>query len=159
MKIIRIVFCSLFIISCIKIKAQQNIVSTGGDISGAGGGVSYSIGQIDYSTSNGSGGNLSEGVQQPYVISITTGMSITNIQLNFLVYPNPTISNVVLSVDQTNLIGTSYQLLNIEGKLISENKISESMTTIPMENLNASIYIIKIIKNNSEIKTFKVIKN
>ena len=159
MKTIPIILCSLFIFSCIKIKAQQNTVATGGDISGAGGSISYSIGQIDYSTSTGSGGNLSEGVQQPYVISITTGMAVTNIQLNFLVFPNPTINNVVLSVDQTDIIGIFYQLLDMQGKLISENKISESKTIISMENLNASIYFIKIVKNNSEIKTFKVIKN
>lgn len=159
MKKIHVILYCTFIFSCIKIQAQQNTVATGGDISGAGGSVSYSVGQIDHSASNGTGGNLSEGVQQPYVISITTGILLTNIQLNFSVYPNPTISNVILSVDQPDLTGISYQLSDMQGKRISENKISESMTSIPMENLNASVYFIKIIKNNSEIKTFKIIKN
>lgn len=159
MKIIHFLLYSTFIFCCIKIQAQQNTVATGGDISGAGGNISISIGQIDFSGSSGGGGNLSEGVQQPYIISVTTGITVTNIQLNFSVYPNPTISNVVLSIDQLDVVGLSYQLFDVRGKIISENKLSGNITTISMENLNASTYFIRVFKNNSELKTFKIIKN
>ncbi len=159
MKITHIILSSAFIFSCIKIQAQQNTVSAGGDISGSGGNISISIGQIDYSGSTGSSGNLSEGIQQPYIISVTTGITVNNIQLNFSVYPNPTISNVILSIDQLDVLGLSYQLFDAKGKIISENKLSGNITTIPMENFNASTYFIKVLKNNSELKTFKIIKN
>ena len=52
------------------IKAQQGAVSAGGEATGAGGSVSYSIGQIDYITKSSSGHFILEGQQQPYEISI-----------------------------------------------------------------------------------------
>jgi hypothetical protein len=51
-------------------KAQQGAVSAGGEASGPGGSVSYSIGQTDYITKSSSGHFISDGLQQPYEISI-----------------------------------------------------------------------------------------
>ena len=47
--------------------AQQNSVSAGGDVSGSGGTVSFSVGQIDYLSITGAGGSVAQGVQQPYM--------------------------------------------------------------------------------------------
>lgn len=44
--------------------AQQNIVASGGQATGAGGTVSYSIGQMDYISVTGAGGSITQGVQQ-----------------------------------------------------------------------------------------------
>ena len=51
--------CSLFSLS---LAAQSDIVTTGGDIQGSAGSVSYTVGQLAVQST----ATLSEGVQQPY---------------------------------------------------------------------------------------------
>ncbi|MCX6272178.1 MAG: carboxypeptidase-like regulatory domain-containing protein [Bacteroidetes bacterium] len=45
--------------------AQQGFVSTGGQATGAGGTVSFSIGQVDYLSAAGNNGTIIQGLQQP----------------------------------------------------------------------------------------------
>lgn len=49
---------------------QQNLVAAGGEASGTGGSMSFSIGQLDGFTSTGSGGSAQHGVQQPAVVRV-----------------------------------------------------------------------------------------
>lgn len=50
---------------CLSADAQQGLVSVGGDGTGPGGSVSYSLGQLAYSSVNSTAGILIEGLQQP----------------------------------------------------------------------------------------------
>lgn len=50
---------------------HNSINSSGGDISGEGGSVSFSIGQVNYLSFSGDSGYITEGIQQPLKISIT----------------------------------------------------------------------------------------
>ena len=56
------------------VQAQTSVNATGGDASGGGGSVSYSVGQVVYTTHTGTSGSVAEGVQQPYEISVVTGL-------------------------------------------------------------------------------------
>ncbi|MCF8298850.1 MAG: T9SS type A sorting domain-containing protein [Saprospiraceae bacterium] len=53
----------------------------------------------------------------------------------------------------------SYQLCDINGKLIEKKKISSNETIISSINLVSGVYFLKVIDKNKEIKTFKIIKN
>ena len=53
------------ILVTVLVAAQQNTVSGGGDLSGAGGTMSISLGQLDYVYQSGINGSLNQGVQQP----------------------------------------------------------------------------------------------
>ena len=54
--------------------AQKNTVASGSVAIGAGGTVSYSIGQTDFIAATGGGGRITQGVQQPYEIFVVTGI-------------------------------------------------------------------------------------
>ena len=57
------------------LQAQEAIPATGGEASGSGGSASYTVGQVVYTTNVGTNGNsVAEGVQQPYEISVVTGI-------------------------------------------------------------------------------------
>ncbi|WP_052172358.1 T9SS type A sorting domain-containing protein [Psychroserpens jangbogonensis] len=58
-----LIACLLFISQ--SIFSQESINASGSEATGSGGAVSYSVGQVFYSTQTGSNGTLSEGVQQP----------------------------------------------------------------------------------------------
>jgi len=162
MKNKRLILCAILLLSLglIKGQAQEAVPTSGGDASGGGGTVSYSVGQIVYSTNTGTNGSITQGVQQPYEISIITGLEDSKeINLSFFIYPNPTTDYLKLNIGNYKMEGLSYQLYDINGKLLENNKTEEVETTISMKNLAASSYFLKVIENNNEIKTFKIIKN
>lgn len=141
------------------VQAQQAPNTSGGDASGSGGSVAYTVGQVGYNTQTGTTGSVAQGVQQPFEISIVLGIEENQISLNMQAYPNPTSNYLTLNIgdfDRTNL---SFQLFDITGKLIETNKITKSIETIRMENLSSGSYFLKVTRNNKEVKTFKLIKN
>ncbi len=80
---------------------QESIPASGGDVSGSGGSASYSIGQVFYSTHTGADGSVSEGVQQPYEISVVTSVvEAEGIDLVVSAFPNPVTDHLILRVDQ-----------------------------------------------------------
>jgi hypothetical protein len=139
-------------------QAQQATTATGGNASGSEGTVAYSVGQIVYTTNTGTTGSVAQGVQQPYKISIITGIENNQISLNMQAYPNPTTNFLQLKVESEKLQDLNFQLFDLTGKLIETRKIISSTETIGMENLPSATYFLKV-SNNNEVKTFKIIKN
>jgi len=69
--------------------SHQVLSASGGDASGSGGTVAYSVGQIVYSTSTGTTGSVAQGVEQAYEIS-SVGIKETALNISLSVFPNPT---------------------------------------------------------------------
>ena len=141
-------------------QAQQATTATGGNASGSGGTVAYSIGQIVYTTNTGTTGSLAQGVQQPYEIAVVTGIkNETKTSMLLVVFPNPTTSFLNLQIADLKTEQLTYQLTDAIGKLIIENKITESSTQINMNAQAEAIYFLNVLENNQTVKTFKIIKN
>ena len=66
----RIVISFWLLVLPLYIYAQESTVASGGNGTGEGGSVSYSLGQVSYSSNSGSNGSITEGVQQPYDVSV-----------------------------------------------------------------------------------------
>ena len=142
------------------LSAQETITTTGGDASGSGGSASYSVGQVAYHTYTGTNGSVAEGVQQPFEISIVTAIEeAIGISLSISVYPNPASDYLTLEVKDYDFSNLTYQLYNIHGKLLQNEKITGNQTSIFMRNHLSATYFVKILEGNKEVKTFKVIKN
>jgi hypothetical protein len=142
------------------LQAQESINTTGGNASGSGGSVSYSVGQVVYQTSSGTNGSVAVGVQQPFEISVVIGIEeFKSINLSLLAYPNPTSDYLTLSIDEFEISNLAYQLYDMNGKLLQNKKITGNKTSIVMSNLTPATYFLKVTQNNIEVKTFKIIKN
>ena len=142
------------------LQAQTSVNATDGDVSGSGGSVSYSVGQLAYTTNTGTNGSVSEGVQQPFEISVVTGIEeAKGINLSVSAYPNPTTDYLTLSIGEFDISNLSYQLYDMNGKLLQNAKITGNQTSIVMSNLVPANYFVKVIQGNKEVKTFKIIKN
>ncbi len=137
--------------------AQESPTATGGEATGTGGTVSYSIGQVVYTTNTGTNGSVTQGMQQPYEISITVGINETTINLEMSVYPNPATNYLILKVEKTE--GLTFQLYDLQGKVIETKAVSSTSTNISLEGQPTATYFLNVVKNNQIIKTFKVIKN
>ena len=139
--------------------SQDVIPGTGGKAFGSGGAISFTVGQLVYTNNSGNNGIVSQGVQQPYEISTTVGINLYNISLDFLAYPNPTSSNIVLSIRDFKYEKLNYKLYNMLGKLLKSNELNTINTEIDMSGLPNSRYILNINNNSTTIKSFKIIKN
>lgn len=154
----------LIIVGLSGLQAQEAIPATGGNASGSGGTASYTVGQVVYTTNTGTTGSVAQGVQQPYEISVVSGIEqAKGINLECTAYPNPTTDFFTLRVENYDNENLSYQLFDISGNLLENKKLTINETIITMANRVAAIYFLKVIqtKNTSsqEIKTFKIIKN
>jgi hypothetical protein len=139
------------------LQAQESPTAAGGEATGTGGTSSYSVGQVVYTTATGTNGSVAQGMQQPYEISVTIGVNETTINLELSVYPNPTTNYLTLKVDDFETL--NFQLIDLQGKVIENKKVTATTSTIEMEELPKAIYFLKVTKDNQLIKTFKVIKN
>ncbi len=153
--------CTVFllVLGLTGLPAQESINTAGGNASGSGGSVSYSLGQLVYTTNTGSSGSVAQGIQIPYVITEETGIEGTGgISLRVIAYPNPTTDYLTLEVKEFEISNLRFHLYDMQGKLLQNEKIIDYQTSIDMSNLVPSTYFVKVIRGNKEVKTFKIIK-
>jgi hypothetical protein len=142
------------------IQAQQAVTVTGGEASGSGGSTSYSVGQVVYSTHTGTNGSVAQGVQQPFEISVVSAIEeAKGITLECSVYPNPATDILTLKVENVDLSTLTFQLYDMQGKLLESKKVEGRLTNIGMSNLAPANYFLKVTEGNKELKTFKIIRN
>jgi len=162
----KVILSTLFLL-CIglpELTAQNAIPSSGGNATGTGGTVSYSIGQIVFSTIPGINGTITQGVQQPYEISVVTGIKEDkDISLEFSLFPNPAEEFIKLKIKNFEIDNLRYELYDVRANLLENRKIENNETTISMQYNLSGIYFLKIVKTQQSsaqkvIKTFKIIK-
>lgn len=142
-----------------RLHAQESVNAIGGNASGSGGSVSYSMGQVSYQTYKSINGSISQGVQQPYEISVITAIeNAKDISLLVSAYPNPTNDYLTLEVKDFNLSNLSFQMYDMNGKLLQSDKINDIQTSIMISNLVPASYFVKVLQGSREVKTFKIIK-
>jgi len=138
--------------------SHQVLSATGGDASGSGGSVAYSVGQIVYTTSTGTSGSVAQGVEQAYEIS-SVGIKETALNISLSIFPNPTSDYLTLKVEDYNNEALSYSLLDEQGKLVLNEQITNQDTQVAMSTLARGAYFINVLQANKKIQTFKIIKN
>jgi len=139
-------------------QAQQVTTATGGDASGSGGTVAYSVGQVVYTTNTDVSGTVSQGVQQPYEI-FTVGIKETELNILLSVFPNPTAYNLTLQISDYNNEKLSYQLFDMQGKLLNNGQVTAQQVQINTANLPPATYFINVVnQENKKIRSFKIIK-
>ncbi|MCB8964190.1 MAG: T9SS type A sorting domain-containing protein [Bacteroidales bacterium] len=148
----------LFVSIIITTRAQKTTLPTGGIAIGTTGNVSYSIGQIFYTTTNGSDGSSAQGVQQPYEISVILGLNVTQVELTINAFPNPTIDFLTLKVDEIEHSELHYQLIDISGKTLINQRITAPISKINLTQISPTTLILVVIRDGKIVKTFKIIK-
>ncbi len=152
------IFITIFFFTTLAAAAQSGLVTTGGDIQGSNGSISYTVGQIAVQST----ATITEGVQQPYEI-LTIGVdNYPAITLDAAVYPNPTADRLVLSVEnfvetygRTSLRAALY---NTNGQYIQIVDVAGAQTTIDMSASSAGTYYLRVTAGQQTLKTFKVVK-
>ena len=137
---------------------HQVLSATGGDATGTGGSVAYSVGQIVYTTNTGATGSVAQGVEQAYEI-YSVGIKETTLNISLSVFPNPTSDFLTLKVEVYNNEALNYTLLDEQGRLVFNEQITTQDTQVAMSTLARGAYFINVLQANKKIQTFKIIKN
>lgn len=136
---------------------QSNTVSAGGDAEGDNGSVSFSIGQVVYTSAQSATGNINQGVQQPYDVGVVTG--VEEIGINLSVFPNPTSGLLTLTVDGEDAQPLSYELFDASGRSVaSKNNLSAS-TQISLDAFATGVYNLSVYRGNKPVKSFRIVRN
>jgi len=149
-----LLFCSSF-----NLYAQNNTVTSGGQASGTGGSVSYSVGQIAYSSTSGTNGSITQGVQQPFEISAVTSIRNIGIDLKAQIYPNPSTDQLILSINTQEYKNLRYILVDSQGKTMTSDRINQNAQKIDVSKLSNGTYFLRVLSNKQQLKTFQIIKN
>jgi hypothetical protein len=145
------IFCSMLLLG------QQAVVPAGGEASGEGGTVSWSVGQVACHEWTSSMGQTTEGVQQPYEILLNDVPELENDSI-CLVYPNPTTGKVTVRFYDNSHKDGSYCLYDPEGVLLRKSVNDGNEFSISFDNLQPSVYYLVILENSRPVKTCKIIK-
>jgi hypothetical protein len=155
----KILILILFIITSNFAQAQESVNSIGGVDVGTGGTVSFSVGQMVYTTDSKGSGAVVQGIQRPYRITTTDIKKLDN-SFSFKAYPNPSSDDLFLEMNEYRNEKLNYQLFDMQGKLLMTNPIEIPKTQINMRALAVGTYLIQIYTaNNQPVQTIQIIKN
>jgi len=140
-------------------QAQESANASGRDATGSGGTVAYSVGQVVYTTTTDASGTVSQGVQQAYEI-FTVGIKETALNISLTAFPNPTMDNLTLQINDYNNEKLAFKLYDMQGKMLNSEQINAQQTQINTSSLPSATYFIDVVNHeNKKVQTFKINKN
>jgi hypothetical protein len=154
-----LLFLSILFLSISKASSQESLNISGGDAMGIGGSVSYSLGQVSFTTISSGLASVSQGVQHAYEI-YTLGLNDTELQITLNVFPNPTSNNLSLQIINFNNESLCYEFLDLNNKIINNGQVTSATTQMNTENLPVGLYFLTLYNvENKKIESFQIIKN
>ena len=140
---------------------MDTIIASGNDATGSSGSVTYSIGQIFYTSIEESEYNVVQGIQHQETYNSLDTQDVIEPKTEISIYPNPTTDFVNINMEGYELENglRSYQLYDFQGRLLKENTIDQNETQVNLSDLSSSIYLLQVYVDNKALKTFKIIKN
>ncbi|MCU0359380.1 MAG: T9SS type A sorting domain-containing protein [Bacteroidia bacterium] len=140
------------------LNAQQGTLSSGNDITGAGGSISESIGQTNYVTLSSNTHIITQGLQQTYILIEETSLESIHESVQLKVYPNPTNEFVILEFENYQTEKILLKITDLSGKLLFEEVVNNAKTKIDLKNFANGKYQLSLILNNLSFKTYNIIK-
>lgn len=143
------------VFTCVEIHAQDAITVSGGNATGSGGSLSYSIGQVAYTNHTSSSYNLEKGVQRAYEIEV---LSEENHDEDFLIraFPNPTTD--ILQIDLPLRISfKELRLFSSDGRLVIQSNILTQNPRLALGHLPVGVYLLHVLPFEGAPSTFKIV--
>jgi len=147
----------LILISFSNLYSQQVVSVSGNSYEGLNLSINWTIGEVIDETLSNDTSSITQGMQQPD-FNINVVVESSEVDLAILAFPNPATENIKLLVNTSKYSNARFLLFDINGKTIMEDRILTTETLINLELLVPSTYFLKVISNNKEVKTFKIIK-
>jgi len=157
--ILRLSGIALLLTFHISVHAQEAVGSVGGDASGTDGSASFTIGEAVYTDiSESNQGSVSQGVQQAY--DVMTGLDdMEGLDLLLHVFPNPAEDYIQLQIALSSIEDLSYLLYDVHGRLLDQNRVTEYLMLIPLNEYPPGNYFLEVRDKASRLQSFPIIKH
>jgi hypothetical protein len=120
--------------------------------------VSWTIGECIPETFSNGTNKLTQGFQQG-IYEINTVVDNTEDRMKITVFPNPATDFVNLEMQTQNKIGYYYQLFDLNGKCLKNEKITAVKSQIDLIGFARTTYILNVYASDQKVlKSFKIIK-
>jgi hypothetical protein len=143
---------------CQNLISQELISTAGGNYANENTQVSWSIGEPICETMGQNNTFLGQGFHQTSLRILNSLPNSKTEDFAIEVFPNPTSKSIKLLIGKDISSSYSYVIYNTKGEMIEKKIIRSNETIIDFEKLASTIYILKIIKSNNELKTFNIVK-
>ena len=149
----------IFLLLCTGLlMAQHSANTSGGDATGSGGTAAYSVGQVVYTTHNGTNGSSAQGVQQPYEFYLLNQSKLFAQMAQLNLYPNPTSDYVKIHIEPFENETWVYQLFDNSGKLLLHKQLQSNQEQLNLKDLSAGIYLLTITNELDLQRSYKIVK-
>lgn len=155
-----LVWLPFFCMSAIFCNAQVALVATGNNGSSSSGTISYSVGQVAYTSSSASNISVNQGVQQPFEIFDLAGVVTQKTsKYNISLFPNPAENYITLTLDSLNVKELSFRIIDLSGKIMTQGVLIGPSTQIPVDRFAEGSYMVYILKRNELVHSFLLVKH
>jgi hypothetical protein len=137
---------------------QEAVLCAGGEAATIDGSVSFSVGQLGYTSISTNDGALDQGVQHSFEMLTARVVDMEFIQ-QISISPNPNTGAFSILMPDDSNENISYQLYNNHGKAIRSGTIQSNQTLVDMSELPASTYFLYVLDPTNQLtKLFRVLK-
>lgn len=142
------------LLSALVVSAQEVVSTQGDSYSNGNGSIDFTIGEVVIDTGTDGTNDITQGFHQ----TNWNLVGIVNHKPSFevTVFPNPT--SDLLKIQTSAFENVSYTLYDAEGKLILQDKLTVSETSIQVSELAPGNYSLMLNNETENLKTFKLIK-
>ena len=139
--------------------AQSTLATSANDVTSEEGSLSYSVGQLVFSTIDGLNFSILEGVQQPYEITTISSADDLMYDREIDIYPNPVSANLIIESKLDLESEQSYKLIGIDGRVYLSGRIKSTSQVVPMSKFLPGAYFLIISESNKYPIQFKIVKH
>jgi hypothetical protein len=148
----------VLLLCALHVQGQQQVVSSAGNFhANASGSISWTLGELAVETLTTAGNILTQGFQQSR-LTVTGIGDLPILDYEIVVFPNPASDHLIIRTDKEQHENLYYQLYDLSGKLIVQDRIRETGTILPVNHLRSAVYLLRIIEGNRQVRAFKVVK-
>lgn len=139
------------------LRAQHNLGAGGASATSAAGSVSFSLGQVAYTTSANASGSAARGVQQTYPeLEIRVPEVARSFDFNF--YPNPNRGTAYLQLPASNPAAYALYIHDLSGRLITVQTLSGGITPLDFSSYASGAYTAHIYSKDVYMTHFIFMK-
>lgn len=134
----------------------QEVISTQGDsYSNSSANIDFTIGEVVINTVSNASNDLTQGFHQTNWKFV--GLEDHAPTFEVSVFPNPASS--LLTIKAVAFENVTYMLYDANGKIVSQDKLTAELTSIPVSHLATGNYSLVLQHEQQLLKTVKLIKS
>jgi hypothetical protein len=138
-------------------QSQQVIATSGGSEKKGETSIEWTLGEPVVATLLAGSIILTQGFHQPALV-VTAIKTFDDPSFTVSAYPNPTDNILMIQVANTEIKDFQYVLYDMNGKVLEKNLFVSDNTAVNMSDYPSGVYLLKVLHEDKEIKSFEIVK-